>query len=92
MSEAARARVVYSGNVQGVGFRFTVRRTASGFAVTGQVRNLPDGTVELVAEAIRAELAALLDAVDSAMTGYIAASQLEWSEADGSFDGFRVAF
>jgi acylphosphatase len=33
--------------VQGVGFRFTVRHIAKGFDVTGWVRNLPDGRVEL---------------------------------------------
>jgi acylphosphatase len=40
-------QVFYEGHVQGVGFRFTVRRIAKGFDVTGWVRNLPDGRVEL---------------------------------------------
>ena len=40
----------FSGHVQGVGFRYTTRSVASRFAVTGYVRNLPDGRVELVAE------------------------------------------
>src|ERR1043166_6820057 len=39
--------VVYEGYLQGVGFRFTVRHIAKGFDVTGWVRNLPDGRVEL---------------------------------------------
>ncbi len=92
MNDCARARVIYSGTVQGVGFRFTVRRTASGFAVAGQVRNLPDGTVELIAEGGKAEATALLKAVDAAMAGYITDRQIEWSEARGSFDGFQIAF
>ncbi len=45
-----RRRVHYAGRVQGVGFRFTADRLAQGFAVTGTVRNLPDGRVELVVE------------------------------------------
>jgi acylphosphatase len=40
-------QVFYQGHVQGVGFRFTVRHIAKGFDVTGWVRNLPDGRVEL---------------------------------------------
>ena len=45
-----RVVVHYSGRVHGVGFRATVRHIACGFDVTGSVRNLPDGRVELVAE------------------------------------------
>ncbi|WP_208869845.1 acylphosphatase [Streptomyces lydicus] len=45
-----RRRVVVSGNVQGVFFRDSCRRTASGLGVAGWVRNLPDGTVEAVFE------------------------------------------
>jgi acylphosphatase len=42
-------QVIYAGRVQGVGFRFSVREIAAGFEVTGSVRNLPDGRVELQA-------------------------------------------
>ena len=45
-----RRRVVFSGRVQGVGFRFTCQSLARGFDVAGYVRNLADGRVELVAE------------------------------------------
>jgi len=39
-------QVFYEGNVQGVGFRWSVRNIAKGFDVTGSVRNLRDGRVE----------------------------------------------
>ena len=42
-------RVHYAGRVQGVGFRFGVKQIAKGFEVTGTVRNLADGRVELYA-------------------------------------------
>src|SRR5207249_8898651 len=45
-----RAHVFYAGRVQGVGFRYTAREVACGYEVTGFVRNLPDGRVEMVAE------------------------------------------
>lgn len=63
MMSIVRRRVLYSGRVQGVGFRFTSQRLACDHAVGGYVRNLPDGRVELVAEGDRAEVDALLEAV-----------------------------
>lgn len=51
--------VYYSGRVQGVGFRYTTKQLAAGFDVTGWVRNLPDGRVELL---VIADDAAELDA------------------------------
>ncbi len=47
-----RRRVVYFGRVQGVGFRATARSTASRHAVTGWVRNEPDGSVVLEAQGL----------------------------------------
>ena len=47
---AARVRVVVSGRVQGVFFRDSCRREAAGRGVAGEVRNLPDGTVQAVFE------------------------------------------
>lgn len=56
-------RVHYEGRVQGVGFRWTVKRLACEFDVAGTVRNLPDGRVELVARGESAEVDAFLEAV-----------------------------
>jgi len=41
---------IFSGRVQGVGFRYTAVQFARGLALAGTVRNLPDGRVELVLE------------------------------------------
>ena len=62
-----RVRVIYSGRVQGVGFRYTCERLAKGFPVVGHVRNLPDGSVELVAEGYFGEIDAFLSSVQAAM-------------------------
>ena len=40
-------QVLYAGRVQGVGFRYSTRQIASGFDVTGWVKNLDDGRVEM---------------------------------------------
>ena len=56
-------RVIYSGRVQGVGFRFTTRDIATRFPVMGFVRNQPDGSVELVAQGDSTAVRRFLDAV-----------------------------
>src|SRR6516225_536972 len=56
-------RVFYEGHVQGVGFRFTVRHLSKGFDVTGWVRNLPDGRVEVQVTGEEDEVQAFLDRV-----------------------------
>jgi len=56
-------QVFYEGRVQGVGFRFTVRHLAKGFDVTGWVRNLPDGRVELQVTGDENEVRTFLDQV-----------------------------
>jgi acylphosphatase len=84
--------VCYSGRVQGVGFRVTVRRLACGYEVTGTVLNLPDGRVELIAEGSRAELEAFLAGIDqSELSGFIAGKTESWQEARGNFRGFSIA-
>jgi acylphosphatase len=64
-------RVIYAGRVQGVGFRVTAFHLARDFAVAGTVRNLPDGTVELVAEGAPDQVEAFLGAVRRDMSGYV---------------------
>ena len=85
-------QVLYSGRVQGVGFRYAVRRVASGFEVTGAVRNLPDGRVELVAEGNKDELDAFRQAIrQSGLEHFIQAEDVSWSEAKNEFRGFEIA-
>lgn len=87
----ARIHVFYSGRVQGVGFRYTAKTTAMGFEVTGTVRNLPDGRVEMVAEGTREELEAFLQAIrDAGLGGFIRDEQVSWSSTTGEFRGFEI--
>ena len=87
----ARMSVNYSGRVQGVGFRYTTKTVATGFELTGIVRNLPDGRVELVAEGVRDELEAFRQAIrDSGLEGFIRDEQVNWTTATGEFRGFEI--
>ncbi len=86
-----RATVFYSGRVQGVGFRYTVKRLVCGYELCGAVRNLPDGRVQLVAEGAEKELKAFLAAVrDSGLGPMIRDEKIDWSEATHEFRGFEI--
>ncbi len=91
MSESVCKHVTYSGRVQGVGFRDTARRLASGFAVAGFVRNLTNGDVELVAEGTADQVDAFLSAVARRMTGYIERADVRDREPAGH-SGFRITY
>jgi acylphosphatase len=84
-------RVTYfAGRVQGVGFRYTTQASAAGFEVTGFVRNLADGRVELVAEGLADELDRFLAAVEDAMRGNIIDRQSHDTPTSGEFTCFRI--
>jgi acylphosphatase len=80
----------YAGNVQGVGFRYTVRSLAASFDVTGFVRNLPDGRVYLVVEGAAGEIADFLEAIRAEMTSYIRDVQETTRPASGRFQTFEI--
>lgn len=63
--------VHYWGHVQGVGFRYTVLGIARGYAVSGYVKNLPDGQVELWAEGEANEVDRFLEDVAQRMADNI---------------------
>jgi len=63
--------VHFAGHVQGVGFRYTVLQVAKGYDVTGFVKNLTDGRVQLVAEGEGTEVDQFIAAVTERMAGYI---------------------
>ncbi len=90
-SNRRRMSVFFAGRVQGVGFRYTARTVAAGFELTGIIRNLPDGRVELVAEGDRAELDAFRAALhDAGLAGFIRDEQVTWADAKNEFRGFEI--
>lgn len=80
-------RLVISGRVQGVGFRFAMVAEAARLGVTGWVRNRRDGTVEAVVDGDAASVAALIQWARQGPPGARVAS-LAVDEAEGSFVGF----
>ena len=91
-NEIIRHTVHYTGRVQGVGFRFTACSVAAGYHVTGYVKNLRDGRVELVAEGQRDEVTRFLDSVAEALGRYVRDTQVAASPGTGQFTQFDVAY
>jgi acylphosphatase len=86
-----RMEIFYNGRVQGVGFRYTVKTVATGFEITGTVRNLPDGRVELIAEGPKEELEGFRQAVrESGLAHFIAEEQTSFTDARNEFPGFEI--
>ena len=85
-------RVIFSGRVQGVGFRYTTREIATGFDVVGAVRNLPDGTVELEIMGETDEVEAYLAEIteESPVAHFIKGLQIEKIALLENARGFRI--
>ncbi len=62
--EIVAVRVVFQGRVQGVGFRYQTCRIADQFPISGTVKNLSNGTVELIAQGNQKTVDAFLNSVN----------------------------
>ena len=92
-ADTGRVHVFYVGRVQGVGFRYTAEKLALDLKLTGWVKNLPDGRVELVCEGPKKKIEELLSAIkNSALTRYIQAIECAWEESKNEFKDFTVEF
>jgi acylphosphatase len=85
-------RVHYTGNVQGVGFRATAVDIARDFPVTGWVKNLADGRVELLVEGPEDAVEKFLDKVRTRWKKNIDKEQVEKQEVSGKYKTFDIAF
>ncbi len=87
----SRLQVLYSGRVQGVGFRVTAKKTALGYEVTGTIRNLLDGRVELVCEGTREELEGFRVGIqESGVQRFIRHEEISWGTPTNEFRGFEI--
>ncbi len=93
MPALARLSAIVFGRVQGVFFRDFTRRQALLLGLTGYVRNLPDDTVEAVAEGTRDALAQLLEQMKVGPSGaQVDRVDFRWEEHSGEFEHFEVRF
>ena len=85
-----RKNCYFSGHVQGVGFRYTVKNIALRHDVCGYVRNLSDGRVELVMEGPANEMDELIDEVRDRMSDYVKNVEMNTFPATGEFAQFCI--
>ncbi len=91
MADIAK-HIIFSGRVQGVGFRFTARRIAGRYGLRGFVRNLPNGTVEMFAQGDANDVAQCLRDIGEAFAGYVRDAKIEDASPNARYDGFSIAF
>ncbi len=85
-----RSHTIFSGRVQGVGFRFTAQRMANEQKLTGWVKNLPDGRVELMVEGSRPKIEHLLFKLSTRFQ--ITKTDTDWLDPRGQFTEFSVTY
>ena len=87
-----RRTLHFSGTVQGVGFRYTARHIASRFEITGFVRNLSDGRVELVVEGEPEEVNRFEEHLGDHLASCIVDTAAATGPATGEFPSFDISF
>ncbi|MHC4477548.1 MAG: acylphosphatase [Planctomycetota bacterium] len=84
--------IIFVGRVQGVGFRFTAHRIAERHGLTGWVRNLHDGTVEMLAQGADQDIAECIGDIQESFAGYIRETKIEQIPLDPQHKEFRITF
>lgn len=90
--EQTAKHVIFSGRVQGVGFRYTTRRVADRYNLTGWVKNLPNGTVEAFFQGTEAAIQACLDELNDCFSGYIRNTKITPQPPNPKYTGFEITF
>ena len=85
-----RAHIHFCGTVQGVGFRYTTLSFARQLCLTGWVKNLSDGSVEIIVEGPREKIEGLLSRLKEQFGRFIRDQHIEWSDARREFDKFSI--
>ena len=90
----ARARILVNGIVQGVGYRWFVEDEARRRGLTGYVRNLPDGRVEIVVEGERERIEDLVEwlRLDKPPAAVVERLDVHYEPYRGEFSDFRIRF
>jgi len=83
---------IIRGHVQGVFFRDTTKRFANELGLTGTVRNVPDGNVEIYAQGSKENLENLLEKLIQKGPGHVDGIEKEFFSPMRDYDGFQVAF
>ena len=84
--------VIFIGRVQGVGFRYTAHRIAHRHQLTGFVRNLPDGTVEMFAQGPAQDIDDCIQDIKDYFGDYLRDTKIQEIPTDPKYKDFRITF
>jgi acylphosphatase len=88
-----RAHIIVSGMVQGVGYRYFVTKVARRMELTGRVKNLPSGEVEIEVEGPRGLVETLIKELNTGNSWAVVRNvEVTWEKYQGRYTGFDIAF
>ena len=90
--ELTARKIVFSGRIQGVGFRFTALNIASRYELTGYVRNIPASDVEMLAQGPAEAIDDCVRDLQDSFVGSISHIDIEEATPDPKFTDFRITF
>ena len=91
MSEIAKI-ITFHGRVQGVGFRFTAQRTAARYMITGYVRNLPNGSVEMLAQSSAENITQTLRDIKETFKANLTDTSIQNVTPNPRYKDFRITY
>ena len=91
MKQAAK-HILFTGSVQGVGFRFTALNIANRYRLTGYVKNLPNGSVEMLAQGDEETIDSCVRDIEDSFAGYIRRTDIDKVEPDPNLSDFKITF
>ncbi len=89
MSQTAK-HIIFAGRVQGVGFRFTAYNIAKRCQLKGLVRNLPDGSVEMIAQGHTEDIDDCIRDIQESFEGYINETKIEEVPLGPDYAEFKI--
>ncbi len=90
--EKTAKHIIFIGRVQGIGFRFTALNIANRYALTGLVRNLPDGSVEMIAQGYPDDIDDCVRNIEDSFTGYIRETETKEIPPNPQYEDFKITF
>ncbi len=90
--ERIAKQIIFSGRVQGVGFRFTALRIANRHFLTGFVRNVPNGTVQMLAQGPSADIDDCITEIKETFGRYITDTEIIDVPIQPQYTGFKITF
>jgi acylphosphatase len=88
----AAKHITFVGRVQGVGFRFTAYRVADRCQLTGFVRNVHDGTVEMLVQGRPEDIDDCIREMKESFAGYIREARTQEVPYNPKYTDFKITF